>query len=260
MAKSPVALFHFIDRNRPPADQGDGGRSPDPARSAAWVVTRRDATARAKKGKNTLGVLSACTLMTRNACATSLSCCVAHRVSTSGGQAENPRFAWTFLRVLLHNTLHNPIGNARVESHLRYFLSFGSRGDIRIEILLNNSNKLQVLGVGFPQRDFRNVSHAAVVTVDVSVSRRGHHQHSRGDEQDGDGHADRRSDIGETHARISTQLWRWVTKLFDTLGRSSALSGSELSKFLVRWKTARGRGSFMRREATEHMWLLNIVQ
>jgi hypothetical protein len=57
----------------------------------------------------------------------------------------------------------------------------------------------------FPQRDFRNVSHAPVVTVGVSVSRRAH-QHSRGDEHDGDGHADRRSDVDDTHAHISTQL------------------------------------------------------
>ena len=28
MAKSPVALFYFIDRNRPPADQGDGAGHP----------------------------------------------------------------------------------------------------------------------------------------------------------------------------------------------------------------------------------------
>lgn len=57
--------------------------------------------------------------------------------------AENPRFAWTFLRVVLHNTLHNRIRSVRVESRLRYFLSFCSRGNTRIEVLLNKSSKLQ---------------------------------------------------------------------------------------------------------------------
>jgi hypothetical protein len=58
------------------------------------------------------------------------------------------------LRVLLHNTLHNPIGNARVEFHLRHFLSFCSRRNSRSEIRLNGSNKLQVLGDRVPSAGF----------------------------------------------------------------------------------------------------------
>ena len=107
--------------------------------------------------------------------------------------------------MLLNNALHNPIGQARVESHLRYFVSFSSRRNTRIEILLNNSNKLRVLGVVFPQRDFRNASHAITVTAEVGASRRAH-QHSRADKQDGDGYADRRGDVDETHGHMNTQL------------------------------------------------------
>lgn len=109
------------------------------------------------------------------------------------------------LRVLLHDTLHNPIGNARVESLLRHFLGFCSRRNTRIEILLNFSNKLKVLGIVFRQRDFRDVSYATVVTAVVGVSRRAD-QPSRGDAQDCDGHADRGSDVDETHAHTNTQL------------------------------------------------------
>jgi hypothetical protein len=62
---------------------------------------------------------------------------------TSSGITALPRFAWTSLRVLLNNTLHNRIGSARVESDLRYFLSFCNRVSTRFEIHLNKSSKLQ---------------------------------------------------------------------------------------------------------------------
>lgn len=52
------------------------------------------------------------------------------------------------------------------------------------------------------RRGLRVASQATSVTIDasVSVSRRRPDQHNRGDEQDGDGRADRRNDIDETHA------------------------------------------------------------
>ena len=106
-----------------------------------------------------------------------------------------------FLRVVLNNTLHNRIGGVRVESRLRYFLSFCSRGKTRLEVLLNLSDKLQTMWVGFPQREFPDgCSHAAVVAADVSMRRRRPYQHNRGDGHDGDGHADRRGGKGDTHA------------------------------------------------------------
>ena len=106
---------------------------------------------------------------------------------------------------LLDNALDNPIGKALVESHLRYSLRFNSRGNTRIQILLDNSNQLQVLGVVFPERDFGNASHTVGVTAEVGASRRAH-QHGRGDERDGDGCDDRGSDVGETHGHTNTQL------------------------------------------------------
>ncbi len=108
----------------------------------------------------------------------------------------------TFLRVLLDDTLHNHAGRARVKTHLRHFLSFRSRGNTRLEILLNKSSALHTLGVGFLYWEFLDVSHATTETAEVSVSGRRPHQHNRGEQQDGDSHADRRSDIVETHARI----------------------------------------------------------
>lgn len=100
------------------------------------------------------------------------------------------------LRALFNHTLNNSIGKGRVESHLRHPLSLGSGGNSRIEILLNNSDKLQVLRVVSRYR-FRHLSHAAAVTTEVSVSGRDH-QRRRGAEQDGDGCADRGGG-GETH-------------------------------------------------------------
>jgi hypothetical protein len=103
------------------------------------------------------------------------------------------------LRALLDDALHDPIGNAHVESLLRYLLGLLSRGNTRIEMLLDFSHQLQVIGVVILQWDLRNLSYAKAVTAVVSVSRRAR-QHNRDDEQDGDGHADR--EIDETHAHI----------------------------------------------------------
>src|SRR5947209_8644863 len=103
------------------------------------------------------------------------------------------------LRVLLDDTLHNLGGCLLIESHPRHFLSFRRRGSTGFKILLNKPGALQTLWVGFRQREFPDAAHATIETADVSVGGRRLEQCNRGD---GDSHADRRSDIGETHPRI----------------------------------------------------------
>jgi hypothetical protein len=100
------------------------------------------------------------------------------------------------LRALFNHTLNNPFGKGRVESRLRYPLSLSRRGNARIEILLNDADELQILGVMSRHR-FSHLSHAAAVTTEVGVSGRDH-QRRRGAEQDGDSGADRGGG-GETH-------------------------------------------------------------
>lgn len=104
--------------------------------------------------------------------------------------------------MLLDHTLDNPVGQVRVESHLRYFPGFCSRGSTGIEILFNNPDKLQILRVGARHR-LGNLSHAAAITAVISVSRR---QLGRPDTQHRNGHADRGNDVEDTHGFVDTQL------------------------------------------------------
>ena len=106
--------------------------------------------------------------------------------------------------MLLDDALNNPIGETHVEAHLRDFLSFDRRGNTRIQVLLNDSHELQVVGIVFPYRHFRDVSHTTAVTTEVGVSGRAH-QDRRQDEQYGDGHADRGSNVDGPHEGMNTQ-------------------------------------------------------
>ncbi len=110
------------------------------------------------------------------------------------------------LRALFNHALDNPFCEGRVESHLRYLLSFGGGRNTRIEILFDDPDQLQVLGVISLHR-FRHPSDAAAVTTEVSVSRR-RYQHRRGDEHDGDGYPDRGGGVDETHGYTDTQRRR----------------------------------------------------
>ena len=105
--------------------------------------------------------------------------------------------AGIFLRMFLNHTLHNPIGKGCVESHLSHLLSFGLRGDTRIQVLLDHSNKLQILRVRFAHR-LRDLSNATAVAAEISVSS-SVRQHRRRNERDGDRDGGHRSNVYGAH-------------------------------------------------------------
>jgi hypothetical protein len=101
-----------------------------------------------------------------------------------------------------HKTPHSGNGIVRIDSHTHQNLSYLGRGSTSIEIRRYHMNAGKPIFCTYPRRRWLCVASEALnVTIDASVgvSRRRLHQHDRGDEQDGDGHADRRRDRGGTH-------------------------------------------------------------
>jgi len=104
-------------------------------------------------------------------------------------------------RLVGHKTPHSGNGIVRLDSHTHQNLSYLGRGNTRIEIRRHHMNAGKPIFCTYPRRRWLRVTSQALnVTIDASVgvSRR-LHQHDRGDEQDGDGQADRRSDTDGTH-------------------------------------------------------------